>query len=237
MALAQNRLVAALWGKLRTKVGVRFTRFAGVAIAALATSEIALSICNGVFHMTAGPAALISTFSGAVVSYVLSRWAWERKGRPDVLRETVPFWVISAMVWVILYLATKLGYHMASWLGLHGLKHVLLVDFVYLVANFVTFVLRFVIFHYVLFAERTTAARAAVTAPDSIPPGTPETAIPSEAPHSAAPAATAEAAVVVSLVTAASNGASANGASAKQASNVDPAKTPATESAANGEFA
>jgi putative flippase GtrA len=228
MALAQNRLVGALWGKLRTKVGVRFTRFAGVAIAALATSEIALSICNGVFHMTAGPAALISTFSGAVVSYVLSRWAWERKGKPDVLRETVPFWVISAMVWAILYLATKLGYHMASWLGLHGFKHVLLVDLVYLVANLVTFVLRFVIFHYVLFAERTTAARAAATGPDTIPPGSREAAGAAEAPHSAALAATAEATVVSQ---------SPNDASARQASNGEPHKTAAAERAADDEFA
>ena len=228
MALAQNRLVGALWGKLRTKVGVRFTRFAGVAIAALATSEIALSICNGVFHMTAGPAALISTFSGAAVSYVLSRWAWERKGKPDVLRETVPFWVISAMVWAILYLATKLGYHMASWLGLHGFKHVLLVDLVYLVANLVTFVLRFVIFHYVLFAERTTAARAAATGPDTIPPGSREAARAAEAPHSAAPAATAEATVVSQ---------SPNGASARQASNGEPRKTAAADRAVDDEFA
>ena len=168
MALAQNRLVA----KLRTKVGVRFTRFVGVAAAALATSEILLSVCNGVFHMTATPTAFISTFGGAVVSYFLSRWAWERKGKPDVLRETVPFWVISAMVWVILWLATKLGYHLASWMGLHGAKHVLVVDLVYLAANVVTFALRFVIFHYVLFADRTTAARAAATGPDSVPPGT-----------------------------------------------------------------
>jgi len=193
MALAQNRLIAPMWAKLRTKVGVRFTRFVGVAIVSLATSEILLSICNGVFHMTATPAALISTFSGAAVSYVLSRWAWERKGRPDVLRETVPFWVISALVWVILWLATKLGYHMASWLGLHGFKHVLLVDLVYLVANFVTFALRFVIFHYVLFADRTTAARAAATGPDAVPPGTREAPRPAEAPHSAAAAAAAEA--------------------------------------------
>ena len=194
MALAQNRLIAPLWQKLRTKVGVRFTRFAGVAIAALATSEVALTICNGVFHMTATPAAIIAWFSGAVVSYVLSRWAWERKGKPDVLRETVPFWVISALVIVILTLATKFGYHMASWLGLTGIKHVLFVDFVYLVANFVTFLLRFVIFHYVLFAEPTTAARAAATGPDAVPPGTRKAPHPAEAPHTAAPAATAEAA-------------------------------------------
>src|SRR5579875_2286746 len=192
MTLAQNRLIAPLWRKLRTKVGVRFTRFAGVAILALATSEIVLSICNGVFHLSSTPAALLSTFSGAVVSYVLSRWAWERKGRPDVLRETVPFYVITAMVWVILWLATKLGYHMASWMHLSGFKHVLLVDFVYLVANFVTFLLRFVIFHYVLFAERTTAVRAAATGPDAIPPGTRHEPRPAEAPRSAASAAPAE---------------------------------------------
>jgi putative flippase GtrA len=191
MAIAQNRLVM----KLRTKVGVRFTRFVGVAAASLATSEILLSVCNGVFHMTATPAAAVATFSGAAVSYVLSRWAWERKGKPDVLRETVPFWVISAMVWVILWLATKLGYHIASWMGLHhGVKHVLVVDLVYLAANVVTFLLRFVIFHYVLFADRTTAARAAATGPDEVPPGTrhapsPADVTASTAASDAAPAA------------------------------------------------
>jgi putative flippase GtrA len=224
MALAQNRLVVALWDRLRTKVGVRFTRFAGVALASLATSEIVLSLCNGVFHMSATPAALISTFAGALVSYVLSRWAWERKGKPDILRETVPFWVISAMVWVVLWLAVKLGYHMASWMGLHGAKHVLLVDLVYLAANFVTFLLRFVIFHYVLFADSTTAARAAATGPDAIPPGTPETTTAAEAPHSAAPAATAEI-TVVSPATQASAGYSPNGDSAPARARRSPAAT------------
>jgi len=193
MALADNRLNAALWGKLRTKVGVRFTRFVVVAAVSLTVTEIALTLCNGVFHMTSTPAALVSWFCGAVVSYVLSRWAWERKGKPDVLRETVPFWVISVVVVVILTLAVKFAYHSASWLGLTGVKHVLWVDFIWLVANCFTFLLRFVIFHYVLFAERTTAARAAATGPDSVPPGTRKAPSPAAAPHTAARAATAEA--------------------------------------------
>lgn len=193
MALAHNRLNSALWRRLRSKVGMRFTRFVVVAAAALTATEIALTLCNGVFHMTSTPAALVSWFCGAVVSYVLSRWAWERKGKPDVLRETVPFWVISAVVIVILTLAAKFAYHSASWMGLTGIKHVLWVDFVWLVANFVTFLLRFVIFHYVLFAERTTAARAAATGPDTVPPGTRKEPAPVAAPHTAARAATAEA--------------------------------------------
>jgi putative flippase GtrA len=228
MALAHNRLNAALWRRIRSKVGVRFTRFVVVAAAALTATEIALTLCNGVFHMTSTPAALVSWFCGAVVSYVLSRWAWERKGKPDVLRETVPFWVISAVVIVILTLAAKFAYHSAGWMHLTGIKHVLWVDFVWLVANFITFLLRFVIFHYVLFAERTTAARAAATGPDAVPPGTRKAPSPTAAPHTAARAATAEAGAEAAAGTAKS-AAKADGAkrdSAKQGAPVNRSTTP-----------
>jgi len=171
MALAENHVVTAVWRRLRGKMGVRFTRFLGAAAVALLATEVALTLCHGVFHLTSTPAALVSWFAGAVVSYVLSRWAWERKGRPDVLRETIPFWVISAMVIVILTLANKFAYHSASWMHLAGAKDVLWVDFIWLVANFFTFILRFFIFHFVLFTDRTTAARAAATGPDA-PSGT-----------------------------------------------------------------
>jgi putative flippase GtrA len=220
MAFAHNRLHAAR-AKLRSKVGVRFTRFVVVAAAALTATEIALTLCNGVFHMTSTPAALVSWFCGAVVSYVLSRWAWERKGRPDVLRETVPFWMISAVVIVILTLAAKFAYHSAAWLGLTGIKHVLWVDFVWLVANCFTFLLRFVIFHYVLFAERTTAARAAATGPDSVPPGTRKAPSPAAAPHTAARAATSEAETRTGK-----SAAKADGANAKQAAPAERSAAP-----------
>jgi putative flippase GtrA len=133
-------------------VGFRFTRFAGVALVSLATSELTLGLCDGVFHLTALPAGVSSWFAGAVISYLLSRWAWERTGKPDVLRETVPFWGISVLVVVILTLSTKLGYLAAGWLRLHGAAHVGFVGLVYLAANAGTFLARFVIFHYVLFA-------------------------------------------------------------------------------------
>jgi putative flippase GtrA len=224
MAFALNRLHAAR-AKLRSKVGVRFTRFVVVAAAALTATEIALTLCNGVFHMTSTPAALISWFCGAVVSYVLSRWAWERKGRPDVLRETVPFWVISAAVIVILTLATKFAYHSAAWLGLTGIKHVLWVDFIWLIANCFTFLLRFVIFHYVLFAEPTTAARAAATGPDSVPPGTRKAPSPAAAPHTAAATAEAEAGTGTGTGTRKS-AAKAAGAAAKQAAPAERSAAP-----------
>jgi putative flippase GtrA len=153
MALVTNRLSDTLVHKARSKLGIRFGRFTVAAMAAFATTEVVLTICAGPLDLTATWASLISWFSGALVSYVLSRWAWKRKGRPSLLKETLPFWIVSAMVVVILLLATKFAYHSASWLGLSGAERVLYVDAVYGTANLGTFLLRFLFFHYVLFAS------------------------------------------------------------------------------------
>ncbi len=152
MALVSNRLSDTLTQKARSKLGIRFGRFTIAAIAAFATTEAVLTICAGPLQLSATWAALIAWFSGALVSYVLSRWAWKRKGRPSLLKETVPFWIVSAMVVAILWVATKFGYHSATWMHLSGAERVLYVDAVYGVANMGTFLLRFLFFHYVLFA-------------------------------------------------------------------------------------
>jgi putative flippase GtrA len=155
MALASNRLTSGLWRKARGALGIRFGRFALAAVAAFVTSEVMLTICAGPLELTSTRASLLSWFSGAVVSYLLSRWAWERKGRPNVLRETLPFWVVSAMVVAVLTVATKFAYHASGWMQLTDVQRVLFVDAVYGVANVGTFLLRFVFFHYVLFAGST----------------------------------------------------------------------------------
>src|SRR5271156_4628810 len=118
MAITSNRLGETLTRKARSTLGIRFGRFAVAAIAAFVTTEVVLTICAGPLHLSATWASLIAWFSGALVSYVLSRWAWKRKGRPNPLRETLPFWVVSAMVVVVLTLATKFAYHSAGWMNL-----------------------------------------------------------------------------------------------------------------------
>ena len=192
MALTQNRLTAGVRGWLRRNANARFARFMGVSAVALATSLTVLGVCDGVLHLTSVPAALFSQIGGALVSYVLSRWAWERKGKPDVLRETIPFWVVFGVATVISALATKLGYFMARSMHLHAVKQVLFVEVIYLLANIATFLMRFVIFHYVLFADRTAVADRTAGARDTaIRPDIPATATysprPAEAPEAAAP--------------------------------------------------
>ncbi len=145
---------------LETEAGMRFARFVPVAIAALVSSQITLAILTGL-NMTAGKAALCASVVGAAVSYLLSRWAWERKGRPDLLRETVPFWLVSFAVWGILSLVTHYAGAWAKQEHLHHLEKHLTVQGAYFLANCITFVSRFLIFHYVLFKKQRQAAELA----------------------------------------------------------------------------
>src|ERR1700722_2902059 len=185
MAITSSSLGETITRKVRSTLGIRFGRFAVAAISAFVTTEVVLTICAGPLHLSATWASLIAWFSGALVSYVLSRWAWKRKGRPNLLKETLPFWVVSAMVIVVLELANKFGYHSAGWMQLSGAERVLYLDAVYGVANVGTFLLRFVFFHYVLFAGSAgrAAPAAAGEAVASADPG-PEPFVMTEGPDS-----------------------------------------------------
>src|SRR5215467_572011 len=150
-----DKLPAGLANRLRTRLGKHFSRFVLVAAVSLGVSEFALFLFTEVWHVTGGISGVSAAALGALTSYLMSRWAWERKGRPNVLRETIPFWIVSAGAWLVLGLATKLGLYIARTVGVaHGIKHFVIVGGIYFLANCLTFVSRFLIFHYVLFADR-----------------------------------------------------------------------------------
>ncbi len=129
-------------------------RFVPVSLAAVAASQLTLAILVGITRLSAGTSAVIASMAGAAVSYVLSRWAWERKGRPHVLKETLPFWAVSVSAWIVLGVVSHYASMWAVSMGFSHWQRVLVVNTAYLMANCVTFVTRFAIFHYVLFADR-----------------------------------------------------------------------------------
>jgi putative flippase GtrA len=155
--------------RLRTQGGRRLVRFAPAAVLALCATQLTYFICQ-LAHVTAGLAGAIGWLAGAAVSYVVSRWAWERTGRPELLRETLPFWAISLCVGVVLTLTSKLAHYWARSLGLHGFKEVLFAQGLYLLANCVTFVIRFLIFHNFVFADRAGSGAVQGAEPD-VPAG------------------------------------------------------------------
>jgi putative flippase GtrA len=169
MESALSRLTAALLRalpapvrrKLQGETGQRFARFVLVAVAAVISSQLALVIFLDAGDLGATTSGVLAAIAGAVVSYVLSRWAWERKGRPHVLKEVLPFWIVAVAAWIVLGLATKLGVHWAGSDPRGSLGWHLVVNGTYLAANVLTFLARFLIFHYVLFADRGSSAAGA----------------------------------------------------------------------------
>src|SRR6202035_2485993 len=131
MTLGSTRIGAAIQHRLHTSVGKRFSRFVLVAAAAVIASQVTLTVCLGVVGLTAGRSALAAWLAGAAVSYVLSRWAWERKGKPHLLKETLPFWVVAVGTAVVLTLATKWANQQAIEMDLSHVQRVLFVDAAY----------------------------------------------------------------------------------------------------------
>jgi putative flippase GtrA len=196
MTQVSPKLTEAAWGllpgplrrRLRTGGGRRLVRFAPAALAALVATQVTYFICQ-IAHVSAGIAGAAGWVAGALVSYVLSRWAWERKGRPHLIKETLPFWLISLGVLVVLTATSKFAHAEARNLGLHRVEEVLFAQGLYLAANCVTFVIRFLIFHYVLFADRDSGASAGPADGVNAPEGPVPAAVTPSSSRSAAPAA------------------------------------------------
>jgi putative flippase GtrA len=127
-------------------------------------------------HLTGGISGVLAAIVGAIVSYFLSRKAWGRKGRPDLWRETVPFWLVSVGAWLVLGAAAHYGLVLAKQENLHHFERHAVVGGIYFLANCVTFVIRFLIFHYVLFADRKPAEpiEAESLSPVTVPASSPE---------------------------------------------------------------
>jgi putative flippase GtrA len=155
---SQRFLPAPIARRLETEAGLRFARFILVALAAVITSQVVLGLLTGPVNLDAGLSGVIAAMVAALVSYLLSRWAWERKGKPDLLRETLPFWAVSLAVWGILGLTSHYAGVWAQSMDYTHLKKHLVVQGAYLLMNCVTFVARFLFFHYVLFASRDRGA-------------------------------------------------------------------------------
>jgi len=162
---------AAIWGRVpqplrrrfESSAGRRLLRFAPAALLALAASQITYFLCVNVIHATGRASGFAGWFAGASVSYVVSRWAWERRGRPQFLKETLPFLVISLGAGSVLTEVSHIAYGRAHAMALHGLDFGLFVQGLYITANVVTFTIRFLLFNYLVFAGSRSAASVSST--------------------------------------------------------------------------
>lgn len=135
----------------RARRGFRliFTRYTVGSVLAAVASEATLLATYGLGLLGAGAASVAAWGAGAALNYVLNRWwAWGRRGRASLWRELVPYWLIAVASMVLSAWATDGA---ARMLDAGGLRTIV-VGGAFLAVYAVMFVVKFVLFHYFVFA-------------------------------------------------------------------------------------
>ncbi len=91
-----------------TPIGGRFIRYTLVSVFNVVFSVAVVSIVFGVFRIwTEVPSTLFANVVTIPPAYYLTRtWAWGKSGRSHLMREVVPFWVMT-LAGIALSIATS----------------------------------------------------------------------------------------------------------------------------------
>jgi len=135
-----------------TPGGRKKVRYAMVSVVAVPVGEVGILLGLVVFAMSAGWANVFGNSLGAIPSYYLNRtWVWGKGGRSHLMKEIVPFWVITI---IGVLFAGWVGHVVGGWAKDHhwgGLGRVVLLLAANLAAFGVLWVAKYVLFNKVLF--------------------------------------------------------------------------------------
>jgi len=135
-----------------TPDGKKMVRYSMVSVVAVPVGLIGIAIGLEVFGMSPGWAGIFGASLGAVPSYYLNRtWVWGKSGRSHVVKEILPFWIIT-LIGVLFsgWVENVAGHWTTShgWVGMGRLVVLLAAN----VAGFgVLWVGKYILFNKVLF--------------------------------------------------------------------------------------
>jgi putative flippase GtrA len=151
-------LVEGHWlGRWRTPKLLKLWRYGAGSIVAFVTSIVAYYVCYSWAHLGAITSTWIAFVAGAVPNWVLNRrWAWQKRGREGMTRETTLYVIVSLISVVVSSVFTKLTAHSAEHLANH-LDKDLLVTGSYMLSVIVLTGLKYVAYDRFVFVERRSS--------------------------------------------------------------------------------
>lgn len=151
----------------RRPVRAVFTRYAVGSVLAGVVSEAVLLAAYGPGLLGPQAASVAGWAAGAVLNYGLNRWwAWGRRGRASLWRELVPYWTITLTSLAISAWLTGLADRMGPRLFEGEGMRVAFVGGVFLVVYGLMFLVKFALYHYLVFPGRSRARSAVDAGPD-----------------------------------------------------------------------
>lgn len=90
-------LVVRGWEWLHTREGKKLFRYTMTSVITTGVSLVVLALVFGVLRLwTEVPSTIFANVVAAFPSYWLNRkWAWGKRGRSHLVKEVLPFWVMS----------------------------------------------------------------------------------------------------------------------------------------------
>lgn len=139
----------------RSAHGRRLIKFASVSVISTLCTQLVLFLTYDVISIrSAIECNIIATAVSTIPAYWLNRtWTWGRRGKSDLWREVVPFWVISFVGLVLSTVAVGLAAHNADAVSSSSAVRHAFVHFANIFAYALIWVGRYVIFNKYLFAH------------------------------------------------------------------------------------
>jgi putative flippase GtrA len=152
-------LVDGHWlGRWRTPLLLKIWRYGAGSIVAFVTSGVAFYICIDLFGLGAITCSVIAFVAGAIPNWILNRrWAWQKRGREGVGRETTLYVVVSVISLVASAVVTKLTALAAANAG-HFWRSAL-VTLSYLFSVVVLSALKYLAYDRFVFVDRRSGER------------------------------------------------------------------------------
>jgi putative flippase GtrA len=150
------------WLRLtKTPFSAKMTKYALGSVIAFVTGNIFFAL---VYWRTDKPvaASIVGFISAALPNWILNRrWAWQQTGRPPA-KQLVAYVMVSAFVLVSTSLTTKWTNHMVRVWNIpphHGLRAAIVTG-AYIAVTVVLFFLKFAIYEFWVFSERSRVRAA-----------------------------------------------------------------------------
>jgi putative flippase GtrA len=141
----------------------KFIRYSMVSVVAIVISQVTILICAWVFGLSGIAANTIGALAATPASYELNRkWAWGKSGKSHMWREVVPFWSLTLLGWLASTGTVEIADNMCKSHGVSGLGRAVAIMGASLFAYGVVWIVKFIIFNRLVFANRS---------PDELAPG------------------------------------------------------------------
>ena len=149
--------------KARSDQGRRMIRYTMVSIISVAVAQVLLALAFGVLKWSATWSNVFAVGVSAIPSYYLNRaWAWGKSGRSHFWKEIVPFWVIALLSTLFAsWTVSETGHHVNK----HHVTGQALILAAYLGGFAILWLVKYVIYHKVLFIDHHPGQADSLEAP------------------------------------------------------------------------